>query len=185
MFALNRVRPSRIFNTSVGPPKICYLGMGRWPNGPGDPRIFQKQLPALADKGYEVVALITGECSAYTLHGVSIKPMGWQGGLNRRWRYLYDVFCKGISEQADCYFFGNFELIPTAIMLKIFTGARLVYDAMEHYPDMMRVSRKVWKAIRRPAAAAVDAIERVARPFMDLILTADEPTMCRFRNSSL
>lgn len=161
--------------------RICYLGLSRWPNGPGDPRIFQKQLPALAEAGYKVVALITGRGEPYDLHGVCVKPMGWEGGLFRRWRHLYDVFRKGRAEQADCYFFGNFEIIPVAVMLKLLTGTRLVYDAMEHYPDMMRASRKVWRIIREPLAVMVDGIERASRSCMDLIITADEATMWRFR----
>lgn len=165
------------------PPRICYLGLSRWPNGPGDPRIFQKQLPALAQAGYDVVALITGHGDPWRLHGVLIKPMGWQGGLMRRMRYLPDVVRQAVREQADCYIFGNFELLLAGALLKLCTGAYTVYDAMEHFPDMMRQSPFMKPWLRPLLAAAVDAVERTMRRLNDLILTADAPTVRRFRRT--
>ncbi len=166
-----------------GKRKICYLGLSRWPDGPGDPRVFQKQLPALVAAGYAVTALVTGSDKPYDLYGVRIKPFPWEGGLWSRCCYLGDVYRKALAEKADCYFFGNFELLPVAALLKWQTGTRLVYDSMEHFPDMMRVSRQAPVAIRPVLAFGVDLVERVFRRSMDLIITADEPTMDRFRRT--
>lgn len=162
------------------PPRVCYLGLSRWPNGPGDPRVFEKQLPTLAANGYDVTALVTGEGPSYALRGVKIKPCGWAGGLWTRCRHLPDVYRKAARERADCYFFGNFELLPVALLLKLRTRASLAYDSMEHYPDMMRASRHVPHAARGFLATLVDLAERALCSRMDLVLTADTPTMSRF-----
>lgn len=162
------------------PTQICYLGLSRWPEGPGDPRVFQKQLTTLAEEGYSVTALVTGHGPTHQLRGITIRPCGWPGSLWSRLWHLPDVYRQATRERADCYFFGNFELLPVALFLKLRTGARLVYDSMEHYPDMMRVSRQVPTPLRNLLACLVDLSERLMTIAVDYVIAADTPTLRRF-----
>ncbi|MHB8926886.1 MAG: glycosyltransferase family 4 protein [Bacillota bacterium] len=128
-----------------------------------------------------MTALVTGAGEPYYLHGVRIIPHAWVGGLFRRIRYLPQVYHAAQEIGADAYWIGNFEVLPVAVYLKRKRGSRLVYDAMEHWPDMVRQSPFLPVGFRWLAAILVDWLDRILFVQADAVLTADTPTMHRYR----
>ncbi|MBI9076961.1 MAG: glycosyltransferase family 4 protein [Desulfatibacillum sp.] len=139
---------------------------------PFDTRIFMKECRSLVRAGYKVSLVAQAE-SGGVHEGVTLVPVRpCPGRAVRMTRGVRDVLTKALALKADLYHFHDPELMPVGIFLKIVTGAKVVYDAHENYPD--KVAGKAWipAPMRKPAAKAVGAMEHLAIFAIDAIVTS-------------
>jgi hypothetical protein len=142
--------------------------------------VFKKQLPALAEAGHSVVALVGRDYDGRNVPGVRMVKHGWRTDLIGRFFALPSVLMAALRCKAKVYLIGNYELVFLAPILRAFTGAAVVYDAMEHWPDMIRQSPFVPRVLRRGVAACADMAERPFAVWCHTVLTADEGTAARY-----
>ncbi len=103
---------------------------------------------------------------------------------SRRSRFLRS-FCNGPllgelrAAGADLYLFQDPELLPLALVLKVFLRKRVIYDAYEDFPSMARDSRSVPRLLRASFARIVALAESIAARIFDGVITADPFTLRR------
>lgn len=91
-----------------------------------------------------------------------------------------NLFRALIRQDADLYHFQDPELLPLALALKIAFGKRMIYDAYEDFPSMVRASLRIPRPLRQFAGKMTEALESLAARCFDGITTADPLTMRRF-----
>lgn len=141
-------------------------------NTPFDTRIFMKECRSLARAGYKVSLVAQAEKGG--VHdGVTIVPV--QPCPNRKerlTRVVPDVFKTALSLNADLYHFHNIELLPVGILLRVFTRAKVVYDAHENHPDKVAGKAYIPAPIRKLTARSVGALEQITVFCIDAIVTS-------------
>jgi glycosyltransferase involved in cell wall biosynthesis len=146
-----------------------------------DNRIFYKQALSLRKKYEDVTLIVPDSRDTYMEQGIRIIGVKRADSLFGRYKLGDLVVEKAIEVKADVYHFHDFELIYKVLKIKkALPKSKLVYDVHEHYPDMMRMSRKIPKMLRPIATFIVDKSElRYAKKF-DQIITADDAVKERF-----
>jgi len=158
--------------------KICILTTGHQAL---DNRIFYKQALSLRKKYEDITLIVPHQRAEYIEQGIRIIGVQRAASLYGRFRLGDTVVAKAIEVKADVYHFHDFELIYKVKRIKkALPECKIIYDVHEHYPDMMRMSRKVPKLVRPAATFLVDKTEmRLAGKF-DQIITADNAVKERF-----
>jgi len=109
--------------------------MVTWGHDPLDDRIFFKEALSLRKAYPQVTILAVGHQGSYLFKDVSIVTVDrGRHGL----RVLYHLALAARRERAFCYHLHEPQLILLASFLKLFYRAKIVYDAHEHIPEMMR-----------------------------------------------
>ncbi|NLP44702.1 MAG: glycosyltransferase family 4 protein [Peptococcaceae bacterium] len=158
--------------------KICILTTGHQAL---DNRIFYKQALSLKKKYADITLIVPDERAEYTEQGIKIIGVPRANSLYGRFKLGDTVVAKAIEVQADVYHFHDYELIfKVGKIKKALPNCKLVYDVHEHYPDMMRMSKKVPKLLRPLATFIVDKSELFLAPKFDQIITADDAVRERF-----
>jgi len=158
--------------------KICILTTGHQAL---DNRIFYKQALSLRKKYEDITLIVPDSREFYVEQGIKIIGVQRAGSLFGRFKLGDTVVKKAVEVKADIYHFHDFELIYKVMKIKkALPGCKIIYDVHEHYPDMMRMSKKVPRILRPLATFLVDKTElRKAKKF-DQIITADDAVKERF-----
>src|SRR5271165_434364 len=95
------------------------------------------------------------------------------------------ILAPALGEKADIYHIHTFQLIPVAIVLKLFFRKRVVYDMFEDFPSMVltRKWRPAWT--RTVVSSLVHAVEAVACRRLDAIVTADPAVLRQYLKRGL
>ncbi len=109
---------------------------------PFDVRIYHREAISLSSAGYKIILLTHAPFRKKNLNGVMI--MGVPIPTNR-WKRFLDVFkfyfyCRRIG--ANIFQFHDLELLPVGYLLKISTGAKVIYDCHENY--RVAAFERVW-----------------------------------------
>ncbi len=85
-----------------------------------------------------------------------------------------------LAQPAEVYHFHDFELMPTALLAKMFLGKHVVYDAHE---DVALILAKEWVPgwLKRPLAAVVKRLDRLCAHRLDGIVTVTRRLYERYR----
>lgn len=160
--------------------KICILTTGHQAL---DNRIFYKQALSLRKQYEDITLIVPDERNEYTERGIKIIGVKRASSLYGRFKLGDTIVAKAIEAKADVYHFHDFELIYKVMKIKkALPDCKIIYDVHEHYPDMMRMSKKIPKLFRPLATFLVDKSElRISRNF-DQIITADDAVKERFEN---
>jgi len=145
--------------------RVCHLTSA---HSALDPRIFHKECRTLARAGYDVV-LVGRHDGPADLDGVRLRPIpATQRGLKGRLVCMLRVYRAALRERADVYHLHDPELIPVGLLLKLRTGARIVYDMHEYFSEVIpaRSGRTVGRRLRRAFWHML--LERVPIRFFDL-----------------
>ncbi|NBJ14322.1 MAG: glycosyltransferase family 4 protein [Dehalobacter sp. 4CP] len=158
--------------------KICILTTGH----PAlDNRIFYKQALSLKKKYDDITLIVPDERTEYIEQGIRIIGVPRAGSLYGRFKLGDTVVAKAIELQPDICHFHDFELIYKVLKIKkALPACKLIYDVHEHYPDMMRMSRKIPRILRPLATFLVDKSELYYAEKFDQIITADDAVKDRF-----
>ncbi|HHV65390.1 MAG TPA: glycosyltransferase family 4 protein [Peptococcaceae bacterium] len=158
--------------------KICILTTG---HKALDNRIFYKQALSLRKKYEDITLIAPDEREEYSEQGIKIIGVKKAESLYGRYKLGDTIVQKAIEVQADVYHFHDFELIYKVLKIKrALPEAKLIYDVHEHYPDMMRMSKKVPRILRPLATFLVDKTEIFLAKKFDQIITADDAVKERF-----
>jgi glycosyltransferase involved in cell wall biosynthesis len=161
---------------------------------PDDPRIFLKEARSLAAAGYDVTIVAAETPAAAQATGVKFVGIRGAGrheyvrdpdrGLARRIVRFFDVTVRvawrAVRLRADVYHFHDPELLFAAMLMKLLTDARVVYDVHEDVPKQMLGKRYLPSPARRPLARIVGTLERVAASQLDAAIAATPPIARRF-----
>ncbi len=162
--------------------KICILTTG---HSPFDSRIFYKQANSLKKICDDITIIGPYDKEFEIVSGIKIKGIPKPKDLKGRFFILDLIIEKAIEERADIYHFHDFEIIYKALKIKRkLPNSKIIYDVHEHYPDMVRMSKKVPKPIRALTTLMVDKSELYISKKFDFIITADEAVKDRFNNIS-
>jgi len=107
-----------------------------------DTRIFHKECKTLAQAGYQVHLLACHDKDE-TVDGVQVHALARPANRARRILGLpLVVLRKAMAIRADIYHFHDPELIPVAAVLRLLTGARVIFD---HHEDTAgQILTKYW-----------------------------------------
>lgn len=131
---------------------------------PYDVRVFFRECRTLADAGYNVTLLAHANFEQEEKFGVTVK--GLKKPTNRFLRLLSGVKIIGqcFKEKADVYHFHDFELLFGGLLLKWFTGKKVIYDCHENYPQV--AFERAW-------------LPETFRPLLSKIIEFIEPLFAR------
>lgn len=135
-----------------------------------DTRIFHKQAKSLIKYGYDVT-LIAQHDKEEEKEGIKIKPI--KRPLNRFERVFilsWELFRKAKKENAEIYHFHDPELLPVAVMLKLFTRKKVIYDVHEHYPNAILSKYWIPKPLRIVVKYLFEIQERLLVPMIDAVI---------------
>ncbi len=162
--------------------KICILTSV---HSPFDIRIFYKEAKTLSNTGYDIT-LISQHDKNETVDGIKIiallKPR------NRFFRIFvttWKIFKLALKQKASIYHFHDPELILVGLLLKFFTGAKVIYDV--HEDVAKQILSKYWipKISRKLVANIFDKYEKWAAKKMDYIITATPDIKNNFKQNKI
>jgi glycosyltransferase involved in cell wall biosynthesis len=149
--------------------KICHLTSV---HRTFDTRIFHRECRSLAGDGHEVI-LVASHDREETVDGVRIVPL--KRHASRAVRTLlspWTVYRIARSLGADAYHIHDPELLPIAMLLKLTTSARVVYDVHEDTPEYMLTKDWLPGPVRPVASVTVRALEGLAHRMLDAVIVA-------------
>jgi glycosyltransferase involved in cell wall biosynthesis len=139
-----------------------------------DSRIFHKQAKSLVKAGYEVT-LIAQHDKDEVVDGVKIVAL--PRPKNRFWRMLgttWQAFNRARKQKADIYHFHDPELLPTGVLLKLFTKGKIIYDIHENVRWDIITKSWLLKTLRRPFSLVYRLTEKLSLPFVNEIIIAED-----------
>lgn len=138
-----------------------------------DARSFYKEGRTLLHSGYDVYIL--GLYSKdETVNG--IKLIGFKSYKKRPFKFFatnYQIFLRSLKEKADVYHFHDLDFVPWAVILKILTRSKVIYDIHEAYPEYMLIKSYIPKILRKIISVLVYIMEHVAIQYFDAIAPND------------
>ncbi|MDA8172457.1 MAG: glycosyltransferase family 4 protein [Nitrospiraceae bacterium] len=150
--------------------KICMMTTA---HGPFDDRIFHKEGLSLVRKGYRVV-LIAPHDKNETVEGIQIVPLrGARGRTGRFFSATLRAYLLGSKVGADVYHIHDPELLAAGVLLKMFRGKKVIYDAHEDYGKKILSKKWIGKAMRPSLSKISTALERTAARLLDYVIAAD------------
>ena len=149
--------------------KICHITTV---HPPFDTRIFHKECKTLVKAGYDVT-LIVQHNKNEIVDGIKIVALPKPKNRFQRMFFLTRKAYKlALEQKADIYHFHDPELIPWMVKLKKKTGAKIIYDVHEDYPQ--QIISKYWlpKIIRGLLSFSFNFYEKYAVKKLDYIIAA-------------
>jgi len=141
---------------------------------PFDTRIFHKEAKTLAQAGYEVVLIAQHERSE-VVDGVKIVALPRPGNrFARIFGLTWRAFRLALYQRADVYHFHDPELLPIGVLLKLFTGAKVIYDVHEDVPQQILTKYWIPAPLRCPVSGVFNAVENLLARAVDAVVVATE-----------
>jgi len=145
---------------------VCHITIG---HNPFDGRIFHKECLSLVRAGYDV-HLVACHQSDETVDGVHIH--GLPSPSNRKFLMLFWpwlALVKALSIPAEIYHFHDPQLILTGVLLRVISGARVIYDVHEDVAGQILTKFWIPRPLRRLISSVYRTIESVALLSMGVI----------------
>jgi len=147
-------------------------------HNPADTRIAYRECFTLAQAGYEVVLIGTGDAPALPQ---GIRYVGIATPRNRFERMTRTIWCvyrAALREKADVYHFHDPELMGVGLALRA-RGSKVVFDVHEDIPqDIMENKPWIPAPLRRPVSCAAEIALRFLQRGYSAIVAAT-PTVAR------
>jgi glycosyltransferase involved in cell wall biosynthesis len=141
---------------------------------PYDARIFHKQVRTLIQSGIRV-ALIAQHDDDTSVDGVKILALPSPGNrVLRILRLPWRVFRLAVKQRARVYHLHDPELLPVAILLKLTTRAKVVYDVHENVPKQILTKPWLPRWTRKGVSLLYRGVEQLALHFVDEIVIAED-----------
>ena len=138
-----------------------------------DARSFYKEARSLKNADYEISLL-----GLYNKNEIidGIKLVGFKvpkGRLARFFTTNYAIFKYALKAKADIYHFHDLDFIPWAILLKIITLKKVIYDIHEAHPEFMLLKTYLPRLLRKFMYVLVYIVEHISVMFFDAIIPND------------
>jgi glycosyltransferase involved in cell wall biosynthesis len=148
-------------------------------HGPFDVRIFHKQCRTLLEAGYEV-EVVAPHTETAVVEGIRIVPLRlFRSRIARMVLGVPRAFATALGRRAKVYHLHDPELLPIGVLLRA-TGARVIYDVHEDYPQNILTRQYLPRVLRHPIAAVVRMIEWLATRVFDGVVAATPGIARRF-----
>lgn len=158
--------------------KVCHFSSVHRLN---DIRVFHKECRTLAAGPYDV-SLVACPADTPAGSGVSIIPLHATGGrLRRMVARARQAYRMARSQKADVYHFHDPELLPYGLLLKKLTGAKVIYDSHECYPDDILTKEWIPLPLRKIVSVTFRVLEDFVVKRLDLVVTATPHIEERFK----
>ncbi|WP_459570286.1 glycosyltransferase family 4 protein [Cupriavidus sp. 8B] len=158
--------------------KVCHFSSVHRVN---DVRVFHKECRTLASGGYDV-SLVA--CPADVTAGSGVDVIQLQSGGGRLKRMLtgaLKAFQAAKAQKADVYHFHDPELLPYGLLLKKLTGAKVIYDSHECYPDDILSKEWIPLPLRKIVSTSFRCLEDFVVKRLDLVVAATSHIEKRFK----
>lgn len=157
--------------------KVCHFSSVHKVN---DIRVFHKKCKTLASAGYDVTLIA---CAAKVeAGGVDVVQLNSEGGrLKRMLLGAFRAYKAAESKNADIYHFHDPELLPYGFLLKKKTGAKVVYDSHECYPDDILTKEWIPLFLRKVISVSFERIENFFAKRLDAVVAATPHIEKRFK----
>lgn len=156
--------------------KVCILTTVHYWN---DNRVYYKEVLSLKRLGYDVT-YVANDCEGRVdpdIHAVNIKK---DKSTIKRILGFFHVF--NVVRKLDCkvVHFQDSELIPTGLLLKLFTKKKVIYDVHEDYPSQMLTKYYLPGYARKPLFWTMSFLEWLSGKVFDAIIVADQAVYKHF-----
>lgn len=156
--------------------KVCILTTVHYWN---DNRVYYKEVLSLKRLGYDVT-YVANECEGKIdsdVHAVNIKK---DKSTIKRILGFFHAF--NVVRKLDCkvVHFQDSELIPTGLLLKLFTKKKVIYDVHEDYPSQMLTKYYLPSYARKPLYWLMSFLEWLSGKAFDAIIVADQAVYKHF-----
>jgi glycosyltransferase involved in cell wall biosynthesis len=138
-----------------------------------DPRSFYKEGRSLLNAGYDV-CLFGLYSKDEKISGIRV--IGFNSPKKRLMRFLFtnnQIFFRALKEKADVYHFHDLDFVPWAVLLKVLTRSKVIYDIHEAYPEYILIKTYIPKMFRRILSILVYLIEHGTIKLFDAIIPND------------
>ena len=160
-------------------PRICHLSSVHFAL---DSRIYQKQARSLRAAGFAVTVIAREDAATTADDDIDIVAL--PPATSRAHRLLQGLRLAVLALRCRCaaYAIHDPELLPVAVILKLLTRRRIVYDVHEDVPQ--QIMMKEWiPVICRPLLSAIYQLcEKLALPFVDAVVLAEQDYERRYRS---
>jgi len=160
--------------------KICMLTTV---HPPFDSRIFHKESKSLAKAGHKVTIVApAGSKSKKTVDGINIVTVKLPGSKILHPLTMLRVFIEGIKQDCDVYHCHEPGSLFVCSILKLIKGKKLVYDAHEHYPEMIAENSIFPNLVRPLIFLLCNTGEKfLSKHLTNTVVTVDEVLEEKFR----
>ncbi len=138
-----------------------------------DVRMFQAEARTLARAGFAVTLIALEDPTPSQTEGIHILAQPRPRHRLQRMLSTLRVVRLARRQPVGLYAFHDPELLPAAVLLKLFTGRRLVYDVHEDVPASIRSRTWLPRPLRPLVARLYQLLENLALPFVDGLTLAD------------
>ena len=147
-----------------------------------DTRIFHKQAKTLVKAGYDV-SLIARHGNNEVVDGVKIVALAKSKDRFRRMIGSLRLVKPALREKAQVYHFHDPELIPVAVLIKLVTRKKIIYDVHEDVPRQIMTKEWVPTYSRGLVSTVFALAERASFPFFDAVVAAGEDIVLHLPHS--
>jgi len=137
-----------------------------------DNRVYYKEVFSLKRFGYNVTYIAPGLKNEIR-DGIKYVNVEKPASVLKRILRFYKIYKLAKKQKCDVYHFQDAELIPTGLLLKWFTKAKVIYDVHEDYPSQMLTKYYIKSFLRKPLYKLMIFLEKVADKYFDAIVVAD------------
>lgn len=165
-------------NFSENPIHVCHITCV---HPADDIRIFFKECRTLAKAGYNVSLIAPGtKCEKKEgIRIVGISPS--KGGRFFRMTVtVRRVFQAALKEDPHIYHFHDPELLGVGMLLKLFTGKKVIYDVHEDYCKQTLSKSYIPKILRKSIGFLIRIIEYLSSKIFEGIVTATDDILKNF-----
>ena len=134
-----------------------------------DTRIFYRQASSLAKK-YEVELHAPADFGQKIEHGVKIIGMPKWTKESDRIKSWWIMLRRVLKSNAAVFHFHDPELVPMGLIIKIFTGKKVVYDVHEHYLNDIKDKAWIPKSLRGVVCWLFSMAEYMSVPWFDAVI---------------
>ncbi len=162
--------------------KICHITTV---HQPFDVRIFHKECISLANNGFDVY-LIARHDRDECINGVNIVAIANETAKGfGRLINIWNAFKKALNLKAKIFHIHDPELLPLGILIKLFTGAKIIYDAHEDPKLHSMYQIRINKNIRFLIANIIGFIEWICEKFYDRVIVVLDTHAQRFNSKTV
>ena len=138
-----------------------------------DVRMFQAEARTLARAGFDVTVIALEDATHSSSEGIRVISLPRPANRLRRMLQTIEIFRLARAQNAALIAIHDPELLPAAILLKLFTRVGVVFDVHEDVPASIRNRSWLPRPLRPLIAFSYTVFERASLPFLDGLTLAD------------
>lgn len=140
-----------------------------------DTRMLEKIGPALVSEGFDVYIIGYPSSGTFDVAGITVLPLAQFHRTSFRRLLMPWVIFKKINQiKPEIIIINTPELMLVAVLNKILTGRKIIYDVLENYYRTIRYTQTYPPGLRFLVASIVRFTEIIFSPLIDRFLLAEK-----------